>query len=80
MSTRGRAVPVLIAVLLMVALLPAPAVAKRSVPRGFFGVFAPYALLDHPRLTDSETKRMQGAGIESIRLPVYWSHIQLCRD
>ena len=60
----------------LLALPAAPALAKRTVPRGFLGVMADGPMLaSAPHLT-TETGRMASAGVESVRAAFYWDEIQ----
>jgi hypothetical protein len=72
-----RLIPVLLVAMLLVALPAGDAVAaRRHVPQGFLG-----ANLDGPMLspavnTGGEFSTMTRAGVESVRLPVFWAAMQ----
>ena len=71
-----RALPVVIAVLTLLAAAPAQA-AERRVPQGFFGVMADGVLLQR---TDAQLAHefdvMAANGVESVRIVVYWADLQ----
>jgi hypothetical protein len=77
LSARVFARRILLLVLLGALASPAAAGARRTVPRGWVGaVVTDPTLLGSDTLLASEAKRMQAAGVESIRVPVYWSGAQ----
>jgi len=57
-------------------LLPGAAVARRTVPLGFFGVVASTELTNRPSLVSPETSFMAKSGVESERATFYWSVAQ----
>jgi hypothetical protein len=69
--------PVLVLVVLLTALAVAtPAEAKRSVPRGFFGVVADGPLTDGEVPLAPELRRMHRSGVETVRVVFDWAHAQ----
>lgn len=59
------------------AVIAAPAnAARRSVPQGFLGVNFPLALIEGQGSVAGEAARMAAAGVESVRMPVYWYRLQ----
>jgi hypothetical protein len=67
--------PVLLAVLVL-AVPAAAGAAPRQVPQGWLGVTAGGPMLDQPVNLDVETAVMAGAGVETVRLPVFWNDAQ----
>jgi polysaccharide biosynthesis protein PslG len=60
-------------------LLAAPAAAgaaTRQVPAGWLGVTAGGPMLDQPVDLNVEAQLMADAGVESVRLPVFWNDLQ----
>jgi hypothetical protein len=75
-GVRARRIVALLLLGLVLA-CPAAASARRTVPRGWMGaVVTDASLLDSDELFASEAKSMQAAGVESIRVPFYWSGAQ----
>jgi hypothetical protein len=79
--------PAVVVVLLAVALLAAAAgcgggseKAARSVPVGFVGVTASQPLLEGKADINREAPTMASAGVESLRMPFYWSNMQPYRS
>jgi hypothetical protein len=79
MSVRlRRALTVLVFAL---ALCPSPASARRTVPGGWLGtVLTDPTVLGSDALMEHEAAAMQAAGVESIRVPFYWSDAQPYRS
>jgi polysaccharide biosynthesis protein PslG len=75
---RLRLIPVAAAAVLAMLCLPAcssdAAKPAARVPQGFMGVLAgtPVGDPDQRKLTDREFNTMDSAGVESVRVPVYW--------
>jgi hypothetical protein len=68
-----RLLPLLLLLVLLVGAAPAEA---RKVPKGWLGAsFGPEYIAKRSTLT-AELKRMRGAGVESGRFALYWSHMQ----
>ncbi len=69
--------PVLALVVLLTALtVAAPAQAKRTVPRGFFGVVADGPLTDGEVSLAPELAKMRRSGVETVRVVFDWAHAQ----
>lgn len=72
---RLRALLVVLATVLLAAVAAAPAVAK--VPAGWLGVAATDGnLLGSAQTWSDETVVMKHAGVQSVRLPLYWNAMQ----
>jgi len=50
--------------------------ATRSVPRGFVGANLDLPLVERQGSVAGEAARMAAAGVESVRMPVYWYRLQ----
>lgn len=72
-----RALATALAAAALAAALAAPAAASaRAVPRGFLGVNLDLPLVEAQGSVAGEAARMAAAGVESVRLPVYWYRLQ----
>jgi hypothetical protein len=73
-----------LAVLIALAALAVPAAApaaSRTVPRGWLGVtFTPAIAARHHSPPSSELQAMKRAGVENVRVAVYWFQIQPTRS
>jgi hypothetical protein len=62
---------------LALALPVAASAGTRKVPKGWLGVtFTPAIATRHHSTYDEEMRRMKRAGVESVRVAVYWFHVQ----
>jgi hypothetical protein len=70
-----------LAILLLSLALSAPATAQaaRQVPFEWLGVTAGGPMLDQPVDLGAETGLMRWAGVESVRVPVFWNDAQAVR-
>jgi hypothetical protein len=76
-----RFIPLLLLVMLAVALPAGDAVAaRRHVPQGFLGANLDGPMLDPAVGANGEFAAMTRAGVESVRLPVFWAAMQPTRD
>jgi hypothetical protein len=67
----------LVPLLALALLTPQAAQAvQRSVPRGWLGVTAETDLLFKHHRLDHETALMARSGVETLRVPIYWSQLQ----
>jgi hypothetical protein len=66
----------LLALLILAALLLPATASARSVPKGWLGVTFDSGYVANHGSVDSEVKRMARNGVESVRVPVYWSSMQ----
>jgi hypothetical protein len=66
----------LLAGLVSLVVLSAPPAAQGAVPRGFVGVMGDGPLFSPAVNLDREVDLMAGAGVESLRVAVYWAHAQ----
>jgi hypothetical protein len=77
MSVRRLLNRALLAAVLGALVVPAGAAAAgRSVPRGWLGVTLDSVIAARHGGVDREIARMPRAGVESVRVAVYWSHMQ----
>lgn len=59
------------------SVMAAPAgAARRSVPQGFLGANFDLLLVERQGSVAGEAARMAAAGVESVRMPVYWYRLQ----
>src|SRR5205085_2873760 len=73
--SRTTLLAALVAVLALA--LPATALAKRTVPRGWLGTVATNpAMLNSDEILDREVGKMPSVGVETLRFPVYWNDAQ----
>jgi hypothetical protein len=76
-STRLGSIGAAVAALLVaLALVPGPAQAARTVPRGFFGVMADGPLTNGRTPLDPQLARMRRAGVETLRIVFDWARAQ----
>jgi hypothetical protein len=72
-----RVVLVVVAALaLSAAAVPALALARRTVPRGWVGTVAGLELVDHPDLVPGQFAVMARSGVESVRAEFGWDEIE----
>ena len=74
-----RALPAALLAGLLVAALaatPAGAAPARQVPQGFLGANFDLLLVERQGSVAGEVARMASAGVESVRMPVYWYRLQ----
>src|SRR5918911_3187633 len=72
-----RPLRLLVPLLVLALLTPQAAeAARRSVPRGWLGVTDETGLLLKHRRLNHETALMARSGVETLRVPVYWSQLQ----
>src|SRR5439155_3466170 len=76
-----RLIPLLLLAALALALPASDAVgARRQVPQGFLGANVSGPMLDPGVGASGEFAVMTRAGVESVRLPLFWASMQPAQD